>query len=187
SKTFKVDVEGTEHSDELRLNVDDNEWIAGDKILKATGEEDPSDLSLAIDEIEVTDTFRALETEAYFAFDVRKTNIFFQNGVTMGDEILEIFDDTINTYTTLTVPISEDKLKIGKNVISIRSGNKVSPFDEESTENRNDFTVKNVRLVLSDGTTIYDPNYDNVNKELLLGDDGSSIPFIDFEFTIEEE
>lgn len=187
SKTFKVDVEGTEHSDELRLNVDDNEWIAGDKILKATGEEDPSDLSLAIDEIEVTDTFRALETEAYFAFDVRKTNIFFQNGVTMGDEILEIFDDTINTYTTLTVPISEDKLKIGKNVISIRSGNKVSPFDEESTENRDDFNVKNVRLVLSDGTTIYDPNYDNKNKELLLGDNGSSIPYIDFEFNMEEE
>jgi len=187
SETYKVDVEGAAQLDGLRLNVDDDEWVAGDKILKATGEEGPSDLSLAIDKEEVTDTFRALETEAYFAFDVRKTNIFFQNGVTMGDEIMHIFDDTINTYTTLTVPIPEDKLKIGKNTISIRSGNKVSPFDEESTENRNDFTVKNVRLVLSDGTTIYDPNYDNVNKELLLGDDGSSIPFIDFEFNIEEE
>ena len=82
----------------------------------------------------------------------------------MGDEILHIFDDTINEYTTLTVPIQANRLEQGENTISIRSGNKVSPFDEGSPENRDDFNVKNVRLVLTDGTTIYDPNYTNINQ-----------------------
>ena len=36
--------------------------------------------------------------------------------------------------------------------VSIRSGSKVSPYD--TGENRDDFIVKNARLVLSDGTVI---------------------------------
>src|SRR5699024_5257197 len=184
SETYKVDVEGAAQLDGLRLNVDDDEWVAGDKILKATGEEGPSDLSLAIDKEEVTDTFRALETEAYFAFDVRKTNIFFHNGVTMGDEIMHIFDDTINTYTTLTVPIPEDKLKMGKHTVTMRYGNKVSPVDEGSTENRNDSTVTSGRLLISHGATLYEPNCDSGQKDGLLGDAGSSMPFIDVAFNI---
>ena len=171
----------------LRLNISDDELISGEKIIKATSEQSPDKLKLLIDEEELTDTFTALETEAYFAFDVRKTNLFFQNGVTMGDEILHIFDDTINDYTTLTVPVQANRLEQGENTISIRAGNKVSPFDEGSPENRDDFNVKNVRLVLTDGTTIYDPNYSDINHELSVGDGGGAMPVVDFTFTIDQE
>ncbi|MFP3360845.1 hypothetical protein R0K17_26385, partial [Planococcus sp. SIMBA_143] len=82
----------------------------------------------------MTDTFMAMETEAYFAFDVTETNIYFKNGVTMGDEILEVFDDTYNSFTTLTIPVSAERLQVGDNTITIRAGNKVGPFDETSQE-----------------------------------------------------
>lgn len=187
SETTSISIHHPGVKEGLRLNVSDEELISGEKTIKATSEQSPDKLKLFIDEQQQTDTFTALETEAYFAFDVRKTNLFFQNGVTMGEDILHIFDDTINEYTTLTVPIQANKLEHGDNTISIRSGNKVSPFEEGSSENRDDFNVKNVRLVLTDGTTIYDPNYSNINQELSVGDNGSSIPVFDFTFTIDQE
>ena len=171
----------------LRLNVVDHELLSGEKVIKATEDKFTKDIELFIDENKVTDTFMAMENEAHFAFDVSETNIYFQNGVTMGDEILEIFDDTHNNFVTITVPIPADKLAPGGNTITIRSGNKVSPFDETSTENRDDFTIKNVRLVLSDGTIIYDPNYSNPEKTYAVGDSTGKKAVLDFNFTLESE
>ena len=171
----------------FRLNVGDNELLSGEKIIKATAATFTEETQLYFDGVQVNDTFMAMESEAYFAFDVRKTNLYFQNGVTMGEEILKIFDDTINGYTTLTVPVSPDHLKQGENVITIRAGNKVSPFDETSTENRDDFYIKNVRLVLADGTTIYDPNYGDPTVEYSVGDSAGMKSVYDFTFTIDQE
>ncbi|WP_052659534.1 lamin tail domain-containing protein [Bacillus alveayuensis] len=188
SETYTITIENVFDKKGLRLNVEDGQILFGEKVLKATSDTTPDQLKLFIDGKETTETFTSLETEAYFAFDVRKTNLYFQNGVTMGEEILRIFDDTINDYTTITVPIPADKLESNKGTtISIRSGTKVSPFDETSEENRDDFYVKNVRLVLSDGTVIYDPSFADANKELSIGDGAGSLPAIQFSFTIPEE
>ena len=90
------------------------------------------------------------------AFEVSGVNTFFQNGVTMGDEVLRIFDDWIPQWKTITVPIEPDKLKEGANVFTIRSGDKATPFPTENGENRDDYSLRNVRLVLADGTVIQD-------------------------------
>ncbi len=171
----------------FRLNIEDGDLFSGDAIIKATADEYTDEIRLFVDGEEVTETFKALETEAYFAFDVRKVNLYFKNGVTMGDEILMIFDDQIDTYTTLTVPIPPEKLKIGDNTITIRSGTKASPFDEDSPENRDDFYIKNIRLILGDGTTIYDPEYADPAVEYSIGDSAGMKSVYDFTFTIPAE
>ncbi|QKY68669.1 lamin tail domain-containing protein [Lentibacillus sp. CBA3610] len=171
----------------LRLNVGENELLSGEKVIKATEDDYTEDIELFLDDDQVTDTFMAMENEAYFAFDVSETNIFFQNGVTMGDEVLEIFDDTYNDFTTLTVPIPADKLEDGDNTITIRAGNKVGPFDETSSENRDDFTIKNVRLVLSDGTIIRDPEYSDPTTSHAVGDSPGKESVYDFTFTLDQE
>ena len=75
---------------------------------------DPENIKLFIDENElVTDTYRTLENESYLAFEVSGVNTFFQNGVTMGDEVLRIIDDRIPQWQTITVPIQAEKLKDG--------------------------------------------------------------------------
>ena len=82
-----------------------------------------------IDEKEIKEnTFRSLESESYFAFEVSGVNTFFQNGVTMGDKMLHIVDDGIPQWKTITVPIEPDRLKEGANVFTIRSGDKATPF-----------------------------------------------------------
>lgn len=174
-----------ESYEDIGLNIGEGAFIRDQVLLKTYGQE----ASLFIDNQDVTaETFAALPGQAYFAFDVKKVNLYFKNGVTIEDEILHIFDDTINTYQTLTIPVDpkyftpEEATKI-----AIRSGTKVSPFDPESEENRDDFYVKNVRLVLEDGTTLYDPIYANTEKELLVGDGSGAKEAFEFAFTVPTE
>ncbi|MBD1381433.1 metallophosphoesterase [Bacillus sp. IB182487] len=188
SEKKTVQIEQKELMQGLRLNVEKDEVLNRTKTIKVSSSESSEQMQLSIDGEKKLNTFPALESEAYFAFDVRKTNLYFKNGVTMGNEELKIFDDTYDKYTTITVPVSADKLKAGNNnVISIRSGSKVSPFDDNSEENRDNFYVKNVRLVLSDGTIIHDKEYSDPGKELEVGEGGASKPVYDFSFTIPEE
>lgn len=189
SEKYRVNVTGnTDHSD-LRLNVKDGDFLAGTKVLKATAENAPaSELHLSIDQNEATEgTYSAVEQDAYFAFEANGVNYYFKNGVTMGDEILSIFLDPINTYTTLTVPIAAERLKGGSNIISIRAGTKASPFDDRPEENKDDFTVRNVRLVFADGTEIFDERYKNRDTVISMGDSAGKFPVMDFNFVIPDE
>lgn len=173
----------------IGLNVENDSLLNKTALIKAFHSQNYADTIIKIDGQDVTGkTTPALAEPAYFAFDVKKVNLYFKNGVTIGDEALHIFDDTINTYVTKTVPVDPKYFEKGKEaVISIRSGTKVSPFDKESEENRDDFYVKNVRLVLKDGTVIYDPAYSDPDKELSVGDGSSAKPVIDFAFAVPDE
>ncbi|WP_203363333.1 S-layer homology domain-containing protein [Bacillus sp. REN10] len=173
----------------IGLNVENDSLLNKTALIKASHPTEFTKTKLFVDGKDVTsETTTALAEPAYFAFDVKKVNLYFKNGVTIGDEALHIFDDTIDTYVTKTVPIDPKYFEQGKDaVISIRSGTKVSPFDQESEENRDDFYVKNVRLVLRDGTVIYDPAYNNPEKEISVGDGASAKPVIDFSFKVPDE
>jgi hypothetical protein len=172
----------------IRLNVTDETILNQTAIIKASSN-NISNTTIRIDSKDVTaETKPALEDQAYFAVEVKKTNLYFKNGITIGDDVLLIFDDTINQYVTLTVPIDPKYFEKGKGTtISVRSGTKVSPFDQESEENRDDFYIKNARLVLKDGTVLYDSNYADPEKEISVGDGASSQKTVDFTFTIPEE
>ncbi|WP_142329525.1 hypothetical protein [Bacillus sp. es.036] len=71
---------------------------------------------------------------------MKKTNLFFKNGVTMGEEALLIFDDTINRYMTLSVPIQSSQLEIAFNRTASFTGCSISIF----------FTSLLIRFVPSD-------------------------------------
>ncbi|WP_248929574.1 S-layer homology domain-containing protein [Paenibacillus hamazuiensis] len=187
--TYRVQITGgMDHSD-LRLNVKDGDIFGGTRILKGTSEHAPaSELRLSIDQdVMEAGVYTALEQDAYFAFDVTGVNYYFKNGVTIGQEILYTFDDTINDFVTLTVPIQADRLKNGSNVISIRAGTKASPFDDRKEENKDDFDVRNVRLVLADGTELYDSRFSNRDAVIKMGDSEGKYPVIDFDFVIPAE
>lgn len=167
------------------LNVEDGSVLSKTVTIKAFG----ADSQLFIDRKEVTSkTEPALPVQVYFAFDVKKVNVYFQNGITIGDKTLHIFDDTINQYKTMAVPLDPNQFSIGKETkISIRAGTKVSPFDTNSEGNKDDFYIKNVRLVLEDGTTLYDPRYNNITEEISMGDGGSAKPMVEFRFTLPDQ
>ncbi|OZI13538.1 hypothetical protein CEW92_01550 [Bacillaceae bacterium SAS-127] len=185
----KMNIIQDEQQTGLGLNVQEDALLSKTASIKAFHSKSYEDTKLLIDGKDVTsETSPALSEAAYFAFDIKKANLYFKNGVTIGDEAIHIFDDTINTYITKTVPIDPKHFEKGKDtVISIRSGTKVSPFDQESEENRDDFYVKNVRLVLRDGTVIYDPVHNDLDQEISVGDGGSSKPVVDFSFKVPDD
>ncbi|CAN7213368.1 S-layer homology domain-containing protein [Paenibacillus sp. LjRoot153] len=176
---------GSDHS-ALRLNFKDGDIVAGSKVIKGTGEGlSADDLKLAIDGNELTaSTFHAVEHDAYFAFEATGVNYYFKNAVTQGQDILYTFQDTVNSYTTLSTPIQAERLREGSNLFSIRAGSKASPFDDRPAENKDNFDVKNVRLVFDDGTVIYDPKYNNPAKVIKMGDSSGKPPVVDFNFVI---
>lgn len=189
TETYRLTIVGGQDKSALRLNVKDGDIIGGTKVIKGTAELEPaSELDLSLDGQKiVTETYNSLESDAYFAFEVTGVNYYFKNGVTISEEILFTFDDTINSYMTLTVPIDADRLRSGSNVISIRAGSKASPFDEREEENKDDFDVRNVRLVLADGTEIYDLDYADREQVIKMGDSSGKHPALDFEFMLPAE
>ncbi|MCU9612618.1 lamin tail domain-containing protein [Caldibacillus lycopersici] len=186
SDTYRVTITSDLDQSSLRLNVADGEILNGTAVLKGTSETDnPEDVTLFIDGTEVTDDlYHSVERTAYFAFEVNGLNTYFQNAVTMGDDILYLMDDDwLTQWKTFSIPIESDRLT-ANTTITVRSGNKASPFDLDSPENRDDYDLRNVRLVLADGTVLKDPNFSDASQILKMND---ANPFVDFHFSITEE
>ncbi|KZZ85071.1 lamin tail domain-containing protein [Bacillus sp. SJS] len=184
TEPVRVNIKSSLDASALRLNVKDGEYVAGDKLLRAA----PGDAQFMLDgKAFEGNGSSSLEHEAYFAIDVNNVNTFFQNGMTMGDDVLRIFDDFIIKWQTIYVPIEPNRLKAGDNVLTVRSGTKASPFDLESAENRDDFDMKNPRLVLRDGTIIKDPVHSNPENNLNVGDGAGASKFFDFHFNLTDE
>ncbi len=171
---------------DLRFNVKENQIISGDFILRGTGKDAAWDeLTLSVDGDELTaGTYAALESGAYFAFETQAVNYYFKNAVVMDGEIIHTFLDPIDSWSTLTIPISADVLKEGANVISIYAGSKSGPFDDRPEENKDDFEIRNIRLVLADGTELYDPKYANPQTSLKMGDSAGKNEHVDFSFAL---
>lgn len=185
SKAVRVNIQEGQDRAPLRLNVEAGDILSGRTTLKGTSESaGPETLELEIDGRTVADTYHALEDDAVFAFDAKNVDYYFKNAVTMGQEILYTFLDPIKTYTTLSYPIGATRLREGSNLIAIRAGTKSGPFDDRPEENKDDFEIRNVRLVMPDGTVLYDPLYATPGKELKMGDSAGKFPAIAFNFAI---
>jgi hypothetical protein len=187
SETYRVQITNDLDQSSLRLNIKEGEMVAGEKVVKATSTVDaPENVQVFIDDQEVTtNLYSSLEHTAYLAFEANGLNTYFQNAVTIGEEILYLMNkDWLSAWKTFSVPITPDRLQIGDNIITIRSGNKASPFDLSSAENRDDYDLRNVRLVLADGTVIKDTAFNDPARILKMND---AHPFVDFHFPITEE
>lgn len=185
SEVYKIFVQSKESKEPLRLQSD--YLMKGIEEIKATSENALDLPSLMIDNQLVDKTYTTLENEAYFAFEINNTNLYFKNAVTIGTDILRYMDDSIARYQTVTVPIDPKRFTKGKSLsIDIRSGSKTSPFDSSHEENKNDFVIKNIRLVMSDGKVIYDQRYQNSAKEFDIGDNGNAVEMMNFSFDVPE-
>ncbi|MBU7594341.1 LPXTG cell wall anchor domain-containing protein [Metabacillus halosaccharovorans] len=191
SDTFKITINSDVDNSDLRLNMKDNDVVSGKEIIKATSKDEAAtNVAITVDGEELKEnTYHSLENEAYLALEVNGLNTYFQNAVTMGEDILFLMDkDWLSHWKTFTIPVDPDRLQVGENVLTVRAGNKASPFQlEEDEENRDDYSLRNVRLILADGTVITDPNKNDPSKVYDMGDDGTFRPFEDFTFTITEE
>lgn len=189
SDRYQIKVTNDLDDSSIRLNVSEGEIVNGKKVIKGTSKDDrPNNVTLSIDGAEqITSLYNGIEHKAYFAFEVSGINTYFQNGVTIGDEVIHIFDDWMAQWETITVPIEAEQLQVGENMITIRAGNKATPWEGDPGENRDDYNLRNVRLVLADGTILIDPTHGDPNQVYDMGDDGTDRILENFIFTVTDE
>ncbi|MDQ0873515.1 hypothetical protein QFZ77_002174 [Paenibacillus sp. V4I3] len=166
------------------LNVRESDILSGERVLIGSSATEGS-MSLSIDGQPVSPTEHALEKTAYFVFEADDIDKG-QNVTTMGTETLHLIPFSTQDYKTMVVPVRPDLFKYGQaNPIALRAGSATRPYYENQPEpGLDDFNIRNVRLVLADGTVIRDPKYANPATILDMGDNGRFLPVVYFNFTI---
>ena len=168
----------------VRLNVADDQYLAGLSTLSAAGDAYPSGLTLNVDGTSVATTPQ-LEGEPQFVFEATAVDTYFKNGVLVGDDILQVFDDGIyEGWDTIATPVPLGYVLEGQDlVVSIYAGTKVAP-EINLDENNDDFQVRNLRLVLPDGRTLAPAGYSDPALALSMGDSAGKLDFYDALFSI---
>ena len=164
------------------FNIDNQSVVSGKVNLKMFN----GNGTLTINGEPITNTTKSLAADSYFAFEATGMDNYFQNAVTVGEDILAIYDASVQTYKLLSTTV--DASYVGDPFeISVRTGTRFDVFNPESTLNRDDFRIKNIRLVLPDGTVLTDPNYAVEDEELKVGDSSGMQEVFDFHFDIPDE
>ncbi|WP_223068366.1 FIMAH domain-containing protein [Paenibacillus caui] len=171
-------------SSDPRLNVLDGGTVRGETTIQASSDRhDADELRLLIDGDKVTDTYRGLESSAYFVFEAQGMNA--KNAITTDKEILYMADQAVNNFDSVIAPIDAAKLREGENVIALRAGSSERPYFEDDPEtNLDDYDVRDVRLILSDGTVIRPAEYADPEQLIDVGDNGRFLPVVYFTFDI---
>ncbi|MDJ0339624.1 lamin tail domain-containing protein [Cryobacterium sp. PH31-O1] len=183
SPVVRVELIGVDNSP-VRLNVTDDQFVAGSTMLSAAGDSSAEGMTLSIDD-QTVPTNPELEFAPQFVFEVTAVNTFFQNGVLVGTDVLRIFDDGIpEGWETLATPVPLTYLTQGENlVVSVWAGSKVAPEINQS-ENNDDFQIRNPRLVLPDGRSLQPDGYSDPAEVLNMGDSAGKLDFYAATFTI---
>ena len=164
------------------FNIDNRSVVSGKVNLKMFN----GNGTLTINGKPITNTAKSLAGDSYFVFEATGMDNYFQNAVTVGEDVLAIYDASVQTYKLLSATV--DASYVGDPFkISVRTGTRFDVFNPESTLNRDDFRIKNIRLVLPDGTVLTDPNYAVKDEELKVGDSSGMQEVFDFQFDIPEE
>nr|WP_274388728.1 metallophosphoesterase [Paenibacillus antri] len=131
---------------------------------------------------------KALTAPAYFVFEANDINAG-QSVVTFGREVLHLIPFDTTGYATVVVPVRPELFHRGeRHRFAIRAGSVNRPYYEEAPEGGlDDFDIRNVRLVLADGTELRDPKYADPTLRFDMGDNGRFLPITYFDFQIPDD
>ena len=183
TETTHLTVEGADDSP-VRLNLTEGQFVSGDVRVSAATNAATDAATLAIDG-SPAQTTRSLESAPQFVFEAGGVNVFFKNGVLIGTDVLRIFDDGIPTgYDTIATPVPLKYVTQGNQlVVSVYAGTKAAP-EIDPDENNDNFTIKNLRLVLPDGRVIRPIGYTDPTKVINMGDSSGALDFYDATFDL---
>ncbi len=134
-----IDIEQTSKSHGLRMNVEPEDTISGTYLLKATSDVSADKIKLWIDG-KRQETRPALEKEVYFAFDARKTNLYFQNTVIMENEVPHIL--TIRLTAT-------ERTRFSFRNVSLQKGAKRRKYPSVRAQRFLRMTQERIGMILS--------------------------------------
>lgn len=141
--------EGTLEGD--RFNIDDQTVVSQNQQIIGTGE------NLILDGKDITgEAKKSISNSAKIAFDASQTDVFFKNAVSIGNDSIGVFNEgTYDSWMTYSYDVDAKYFDYDKKQVTIafHAGNKANVL-EHNIENNDDFVLKNIRLVLPDGTSL---------------------------------
>jgi LPXTG-motif cell wall-anchored protein len=190
--TGELNVASTVTTDPVRLNLADGQYVSGTVQVSAAGDVSPPTLGVTVDGA----TFRAqpeLERSPVFAFEATATDAYFRNGVRMVEngeagDILTVFDEGYyGDVVTVPSDIPLDSFAPGQSfAVRVYAGTKAAP-EIDLNENNDNFSVRNLRLILPDGRTLRPAEGYNPDVYLPVGDSGSSKDYYQATFTVPDD
>lgn len=138
------------------FNLSDQETLAGSREIIANGQK------LLIDGQDVSgQSVKSLNGVGKIAFDTSQTDVFFKNAVAVGNKVIGVFNEgTYDQWRTYTYDVAADlyDAQTGTITVAFHAGNKANVL-EHNIENNDDFLLKNVRMIMPDGETLYPVSY----------------------------
>ena len=186
SETSPVRLPLVNNSNILTMNVKDGDVLSGEKVIIGSGNGiSYEELTLSVEGI--GPKFGLLGSTAYFTFEADGIDAG-QNAVTLNGEIIEIIPLNTTGYKTVAIPVSTELIKYNQvNTFAIQAGSGKRPYYEQAPEgNLDDYNIRNVRLILEDGTVLRDPQYASPTLVFDMGDNGRFLPIVYFNFEIPE-
>ncbi|WHH58662.1 S-layer homology domain-containing protein [Petroclostridium sp. X23] len=187
SSTQRAEVQGVS-TDPLRLNLKDGDIVSGQVSVAVSGDDYPINAGLTVDSLDVTGQSEpSIENSAVFAFEASGVDMFFKNGVLIGEDVLCIFDDGIYSgWETISTNVDVNYFVKGQELtLSVYAGTKAKPAIDLD-ENNDDFTIRNLRLILPDGQELRPEGYEDADAIIQMGDSSGKNDYIDCKFTLPE-
>ncbi len=172
----------------LRMNLAQGQYVSGTTSVSVAGDEYPASAAVSIDGTERDDVVPALEASPVFAMDVSQTDTFFRNGVLVGDEVISIFDEgTYANWTGHDAEVPLQHVTRGEPLtVAVAAGTKAYPGIDEN-ENNDDFSIRNLRLILPDGRTLRPVDGVDPAEIIAMGDSAGKHDLYDAAFEIPED
>ena len=107
---------------------------------------------------------RSINGDGKIVFDVIETDVFFKNAVSIGDSVLGVFNEgtyPYNEWKTYVYDVNAAYFDYETKTLTVQfhAGNKANVL-EHNIENNDDFQIKNIRMVLPSGKTLYPSSYE---------------------------
>lgn len=167
----------------LTLSQKENDVLAGTTPVFASFNDD---LTIKIDN-KTIQTESVMQYTAHLVFDARHIVAGFENGIFFGGpKGTHVYTLNMETpdWQSFVVEIPREYIKKGNlTLLSFNSGDRISATNyDSSSDERDSFFIKNVRLVLNDGTAIYDSRYGISEQNV-----SSHNKYLLYNFNIEDE
>ena len=155
-QTEEKTISNTDIAADAEFNIEDNQKIAGISSVIAAGNKiiiDGEDVSVKAS--------KSINGVGKIAFDASQTDVFFKNAVAIGDNVIGILNEgTYDQWRTYVYDIDSSFYDSDSKTITVafHAGNKANVL-EHDIENNDDFILKNIRMVMPDGETLYPVSY----------------------------
>ena len=152
-------------NDKINIESENQFNLTNGQVINKTYQVIAAGNNLVIDGKDVSNnSVKSINGNAKLVFETTQTDVFFKNTVAIGNEIIGIFNEgTYSKWHTYTYDINAKYFDSDKKTLTIafHAGNKANAL-EHDIENNDDFLLKNIHMILPDGTILKVAKYQGI-------------------------